>query len=126
VGSTYLGGLMNENHERRMADVVPRKAILALLRNYYSQGCPKPDPRKNSNPRLRRKTDASTGHAYFLGDDGSIKAKYRSFDPDISTTKAVYNRMIWLGVYETDETFEVFHKRMEDLKNGKQVEEATG
>lgn len=103
LGSRNLGVIMDGKQPYR-------GVLMALLQRYYSQGAPKPDPRKQPNPRRPLRTDARTGYGYFFGDNGE-KREYVTFSPDRSTTRAVWNRMRDLGVHVPGESFDVFHAR---------------
>ena len=76
------------------------------------------DPRKNPRPRKRLKTDASTGRGFFFQDKGA-KISYVTYEPDISTTRSVYNRMRDLGVHPGTEPWNLFHARLVEEKRVK-------
>lgn len=87
------------------------------------------DKRKTPRSRKPCKTDASTGHAFFFGDTVKDRVKYVTFDPDISTTRAVWNRMHNLGLHPCDESWNVFHSRVvkeRDEKLSKESEHGVG
>lgn len=62
----------------------------------------KPDPRKHPRGRKPRRTDAGTGYAFFLHQDGNHQ-RYISADfNDKSMTKAQKKRFIALGLLKTE------------------------
>lgn len=97
--------------DSRLPQGAYRGELMNLLARYFQQGAPQPDPRKHSNPRVPKRTDARTGYAYFFGDNGE-KKEYVSFDADISTDRATWRRMRLLGVHNPSESYDVFHARM--------------
>lgn len=88
-----------------------KKAILLEWARHRQEHGNGPDPRKNPRPRKRLKTDASTGRGFFFQDKGA-KISYVTYEPDISTTRSVYNRMRDLGVHPGTEPWNLFHARL--------------
>jgi hypothetical protein len=78
-----------------------QKAILLEAKRHYQEHGNGPDKRKLpahlQRPRAKRRTDASTGMAFFFA-DGKEPIAYQSFTDGPDVTRAIRRQMIMLGL----------------------------